>query len=172
MVSFNCPNAGKQTSAERRLQHESASKKARRGHVALKDAKKITSEEDEIKPRPRERASEHQRCCRQGQKTKLESGSLQPTTSITRERRISFLCRESNKAVLFKRIKCLIVRLGLTAVCASPLPSSAGGTVSPFGIINSEYCSPRSSRGNSWLKYEVFWTLDLKTSSIWCRSCC
>lgn len=55
LVSFNCPNAGKQTSAERRLQHESASKKARRGHVALKDAKKITSEEDEIKPRQGER---------------------------------------------------------------------------------------------------------------------
>lgn len=93
---------------------------------------------------------------------KNKLGIRQPTTSITHQLCISFLCRESNKAVLFKRIKCLIVRLLSVAspttqrwqsLAASPPPLSCWRNCVTLGIINCEYCSPRIYRCNSWLKY-------------------
>lgn len=66
---------------------------------------------------------------------------------------VSFLCRESNKAVLFKRIKCLIVRQQPNARrrLAAPPPRPLGywRNCVTLGIINCEYCSPLSS---SWLQ--------------------
>lgn len=104
-------------------------------------------------------------------KLNWNAAALRPTTSITQRLHILCLCSESNKAVLSKRIKCLIVQLKLTTVYADKSPkarlgqssdaSSTSSTSSHFSwwkncvtleIINCEYCSLRSCRHNSWLK--------------------